>query len=232
MPALTIVMPVYNERSTLREAIEDVLETEYPVEDYELVVVDDGSTDGSRELLEQNDWPDHVRIIYHHRNAGKGAAVKTGLREARGTWTVTMDADREYSAGDIPRLLEPLLEGGVDATMGVRTFGSHTAYSFWFVIAGKALTVFMNMLYNSWITDMLGAQKAMRTDLFRSLPLRQAGFAVETETVTQLLLRRARIQEIPVRYEARTREAGKKLTALDGLRILGALIRNRVVGVR
>jgi glycosyltransferase involved in cell wall biosynthesis len=232
MPELTIIMPVFNERATVRQAIEDVLETDYPVADYELIVVDDGSTDGTRELLERADWPEHVRVINHEVNLGKGAAVKNGLREARGTWTVTMDADLEYSAGDIPSLLEPLLEGKVDATMGVRTFGSHTAYSFWFVIAGKVLTVFANMLYNSWITDMLGAQKAMRTELFRSLRLREPGFALETDTVTQLLLRRARIQEIPVSYEARTREEGKKLTAVDGLRVLRALTRNRVAGRR
>ena len=232
MPELTIIMPVYNERATLQGAIEDILAAEYPVADYELLVVDDGSTDGSRELLAQGDWPQRVRIIHHHANIGKGAAIRSGLSEARGDWTVTMDADLEYSAADIPALLEPLLEGSVDATMGVRTFGSHTAYSFWFVIAGKALTTFMNMLYNSWITDMLGAQKAMRTELFRSLPLREPGFAVETETVTLLLLRRARIQEIPVRYEARTREEGKKLTAIDGLRVMRALIRNRIAGAR
>lgn len=232
MPELTIIMPVFNERATLERAIEDVLETEYPVADYELIVVDDGSTDGTRELLEEGDWPDHIRVLHHDVNFGKGAAVRSGLREARGTWTVTMDADLEYSADDIPKLLQPLLEKNVDATMGVRTFGSHTAYNFWFVIAGKVLTVFMNMLYNSWITDMLGAQKAMRTDLFRSLHLREPGFALETETVTQLLLRRARIQEIPVSYEARTREEGKKLTALDGLRVMRALIRNRIAGGR
>ena len=232
MPELSIIVPVSNERATLRGAMEDLLKTEYPVADYELLVVDDGSTDGSRELLEQGGWPEHVRVIHHDVNLGKGAAIRTALREARGTWTVTMDADLEYSAADIPPLLEPLLEDEVDATMGVRTFGSHTAYSFWFVIAGKALTVFMNMLYNSWTTDMLGAQKAMRTELFRSLPLRESGFAVETETVTQLLLRRARIQEIPVSYKARTREEGKKLTAIDGLRVMRALIRNRIVGAR
>ena len=232
MSELTIIMPVYNERETLREAIADILDTEYPVDGYELLVVDDGSTDGSRELLAEGDWPDHVRVISHGANIGKGAAVQTGLREARGTWTVTMDADLEYSAQDIPKLVEPLLAGNVDATMGVRTFGSHTAYNFWFVIAGKVLTVFMNMLYNSWITDMLGAQKAMRTELFRSLRLREPGFGLETETVAQLLLQRARIQEVPVSYEARTREEGKKLTSLDGLRVLRALIRTRIAGRR
>jgi glycosyltransferase involved in cell wall biosynthesis len=232
LPDLSIIMPVYNERATVADAIADILDTEYPVEDYELVIVDDGSTDGTRELLETNSWPSEVRVILHDRNRGKGVAVRTGLAEVRGTWTVTMDADLEYSAADLPGLLQPVIDGDVDVTIGARTFGAHTAYSFWFVVAGKALTVFANMLYNSWITDMLACQKAMSTELFRSLPLREPGFGIETEIVAQLLLRRARVQEIPVSYRARTREQGKKLTALDGLRVLRTLLRCRISGAR
>lgn len=225
-------MPVFNERATIAQAVADVLETDYPVDDFELVVVDDGSTDGSREVLVENSWPDHVRVLRHDRNRGKGAAVRTALSEVRGKWTVTMDADLEYAAADLPRLIEPLTAGEVEATMGTRSFGAHTAYSFWFVTSGKALTVLANMLYNSWITDMFAAQKAMSTELFRSLPLREPGFALEAEIIAQLLLRGVRIQEVPVSYEARTREEGKKLTAVDGLRVLRTLIRNRIAGAR
>jgi glycosyltransferase involved in cell wall biosynthesis len=229
---VSIIMPVFNERATVVRAVDEILATSFPVDDYELLVVDDGSTDGTAEVLSESPWPDHVRVLSHERNRGKGAAFQTALAQAQGTWTVTMDADLEYAAADLPRLLEPLIDGGFDATIGARTFGAHTAYSFWFVIAGKALTVFANMLYNSWITDMLAAQKAMRTEMFRSLPLREPGFGLETEIVAQLVLRRARIKEVPVDYEARTREQGKKLTALDGLRVLRTLIRCRFASGR
>lgn len=225
-------MPVFNERATVADAVADVLAVDYPVDDFELVVVDDGSTDGTRELLRENSWPPQVRVLFHDRNRGKGSAVKTGLAEVRGTWTVTMDADLEYAAADLPDLIEPLREGEVEATIGTRSFGAHTAYSFWFVISGKALTVLANMLYNSWITDLFACQKAMSTELFRSLPLHEPGFALETEIVAQLVLRGIRIKEIPVSYEARTREQGKKLTAVDGLRVLRTLIRCRLAGTR
>jgi dolichol-phosphate hexosyltransferase len=232
LPELSIIMPVFNERPTVEEAVRRVLQVEYPVDDFELIIVDDGSTDGTREFLRENSWPSQVRVLTHDRNQGKGVAIRTGLQEVRGDWTVTMDSDLEYDAPDLARLLEPLLKGEAEATMGARTFGAHTAYSFWYVIGGKVLTLFANMLYNSWISDMLACQKAMRTELFRSLPLRERGFGIETEIVTQLLLRGKRIHEIPVAYEARTREEGKKLNALDGLRVLRVLVRGRIAGAR
>jgi glycosyltransferase involved in cell wall biosynthesis len=225
-------MPVFNERPTIEEAAGRVLEADYPVDDFELLIVDDGSTDGTREFLLDNSWPAQVRVLTHDRNHGKGVAVRTGLREVRGALTVTMDSDLEYEASDLARIVEPLLEGQADASMGVRTFGPHTAYGFWYVLAGKGLNLLANMLYNSWITDMMACQKAMPTDLFRSLPLREDGFGIETEIVAQLLLRRKRIQEVPVAYRARTREEGKKVSAVDGLRVLRTLLRCRIVGAR
>jgi dolichol-phosphate hexosyltransferase len=229
LPELSIIMPVFNERVTIKDAVADVLATE-ALDDFELVVVDDGSTDGTSELLRDSSWPAQVRVLSHDRNRGKGAAVKTALAEVRGGWTVTMDADLEYSAADLPNLIEPLKNREVEATIGTRSFGAHTAYSFWFVISGKALTVLANMLYNSWITDLFACQKAMSTELFRSLPLREPGFALETEVVAQLVLRGVRIKEVPVSYEARTRQQGKKLTAVDGLRVLRTLLRCRISG--
>jgi glycosyltransferase involved in cell wall biosynthesis len=225
-------MPVFNERPTIEEAVRHVLEADYPVGDFELLIVDDGSTDGTREFLLDNSWPAHVRVLSHDRNQGKGVAVRTGLQEVRGAWTVTMDSDLEYNASDLAEIVRPLLEAHADASMGVRTFGPHTAYGFWYVIGGKALNLFANMLYNSWITDMMACQKAMSTDLFRSLPLREDGFGIETEIVAQLLLRRKRIQEVPVAYRARTREEGKKVSAVDGLRVLRTLLRCRIAGAR
>jgi glycosyltransferase involved in cell wall biosynthesis len=230
LPELSIIMPVFNERATIAQAIEDVLAAQYPVDGVELVIVDDGSTDGTRQFLRESSWPSNVRVFMHPENRGKGAAVKSGLGEVQGKWTVTMDADLEYSAGDLPRLIEPLQEGAVEATIGTRSFGPHSAYSFWFVLSGKALAVVANMLYDTWVTDLFACQKAMSTELFRSLPLREPGFALETEIVVQLVLHGIRIKEIPVAYEARTREQGKKLTPLDGLHVLRTLIRCRLAG--
>jgi glycosyltransferase involved in cell wall biosynthesis len=224
---LSIVMPVYNERATVQSAIGAVLETELPAS-YEVLVVDDGSYDGTSELLRSDSWPAQVRLLAHEVNRGKGAAIRTALAEARGTYTTILDADLEYSPGDIPALLEPLRRGDAVAVFGTRAFKSHSAYSFWYVLGNRTVTLFANIVYNSWISDLMTGHKALRTDLFRSLDLRERGFAVEAEIAARLLGRGIRIYEVPVEYRARSREEGKKLTALDGLRVLRTLLRCRL----
>ena len=220
-------MPVYNERATVQSAIGAVLETELPAS-YEVLVVDDGSYDGTSELLRSDSWPAQVRLLAHEVNRGKGAAIRTALAEARGTYTTILDADLEYSPGDIPALLEPLRRGDAVAVFGTRAFKSHSAYSFWYVLGNRTVTLFANIVYNSWISDLMTGHKALRTDLFRSLDLRERGFAVEAEIAARLLGRGIRIYEVPVEYRARSREEGKKLTALDGLRVLRTLLRCRL----
>ena len=220
-------MPVYDECATVERAIGAVLQTELAAS-YELVVVDDGSRDGTHELLQNGSWPGHVRVFAHDRNRGKGAAIRTGLAEARGTFTTILDADLEYSPSDIPLLLEPLRNGVAQAVFGTRAFKSHSAYSFWYVLGNRAVTFLANAIYNCWISDLMTGQKALRTDLFRSLDLREPGFAVEAEIMARLLGRGIRIYEVPVEYRARSRDEGKKLTALDGLRVLRTLVRCRL----
>jgi glycosyltransferase involved in cell wall biosynthesis len=224
---LSILMPVYDERATVERAIGAVLETKLPAS-YELIVVDDGSRDGTRELLQNGSWPEQVRVLAHDRNRGKGAALRTALAEARGTFTTILDADLEYSPSDIPLLLEPLQRGDAQAVFGTRAFKSHSAFSFWYVLGNRVVTLVANVIYNCWISDLMTGQKALRTDLFRSLDLRETGFAVEAEIMARLLGRGIRIYEVPVEYSARSREQGKKLTALDGLRVLWTLLRCRV----
>jgi glycosyltransferase involved in cell wall biosynthesis len=224
---LSILMPVYDERATVERAIEAVLETELRAS-YELIIVDDGSRDGTRELLQNGAWPEHVRVRAHDRNLGKGAAIRTALADARGTFTTILDADLEYAPSDIPLLLEPLQRGDAQAVFGARTFRSHSAYSFWYVVGNRAVTLFANVLYNCWISDLMTGHKALRTDLFRALDLREPGFAVEAEIMARLLGRGVRIYEVPVEYRARSREEGKKLTALDGLRVVKTLVRCRL----
>ena len=139
-----------------------------------MLIVDDGSTDGTADILRDGNWPDEVRVIYHERNRGKGAAIRTALAEARGAYTTIMDADLEYEPADIPALLGPLRPGDAQAVFGTRGFQSHSAYSFWYVIGNRSVTFAANLLYNSWVSDMMTGQKAMSTELFRSLELRAA----------------------------------------------------------
>jgi glycosyltransferase involved in cell wall biosynthesis len=228
-PDLSILMPVYNERATIERAIEDVMGADLPVDETELVIVDDGSTDGTREILAEGEWPG-VRVIEHAENTGKGGALRTALANAQGTYSLIMDADLEYEAADLRPVLEPLVAGRAQAVYGTRAFESHTAFSFWYVLGNKGVTFACNVLYNCWLSDIMTCHKGMRTDLFRSLDLREDGFAIEPEITARLLLSGVRIYEVPIRYVARGREEGKKLTALDGVRVLRTLARCRFDG--
>jgi dolichol-phosphate hexosyltransferase len=228
VPDLTILMPVYNEAATLEHALDAALRTDYGVGEVEVVVVDDGSTDATPAILAGGGWNGRVRTVAHERNAGKGAAIRTGLQAAEGAYTVILDADLEYDPGDIGKLLVPLLDGDAEVTFGVRGFASHSTYSFWYVMGNKAVTTAANVLFNSWLSDIMTCLKVMPTPLFRSLPLREPGFAIEAEITARLLRRGIRVYEVPIRYTARSREAGKKLTAVDGLRVLRTLGRCRV----
>jgi dolichol-phosphate hexosyltransferase len=227
MPDLSILMPVYNERPTIAAAVEQVLRADLPVEGFELVVVDDRSTDGTREWLQTQEWPPEVRLLLHPENRGKGAAVVTALEHARGTYVTILDADLEYKAANIGPLLQPLLRGDAEAVYGVRGFDARSAYSFWYVVGNKLVTMASNALFNTWLSDIMTCQKVLPTDLFRALRLRETGFAVEAEITARLIQAGVRIYEVPISYQARSREAGKKLTALDGVRVLATLVRSR-----
>ena len=225
---VTIVMPVFNERLRLERAVDALLAAQVS-DNLELLIVDDGSSDGTREILRERAWPPEVRVIYHERNRGKGAAIRTALAEARGLYTTIMDADLEYEPTDIPTLLSPLRSGLAQAVFGTRGFEAHSAYSFWYVVGNRSVTFFANFLFNSWVSDMMTGQKAMATELFRSLDLDASGFAIEAEITARLLRRGVRIYEVPITYTTRSREEGKKLTALDGVRVICTLLRCRVV---
>lgn len=227
-PEVTVLMPVYNERATIERAIAAVLDAKV-ADTFELLIVDDGSTDGTRDVLESSDWPDSVRVVFHEANAGKGAAIRTGLAQALGTYTTVMDADLEYSPSDIPSLLAPLKSGEAEAVFGTRGFQSHSAYSFWYVVGNRGVTFLANLIYNSWVSDIMTGHKAIRTELFRSLKLREGGFAIEAEITARLINRGVRIYEVPVDYRARTRAEGKKLTVADGVRVVRTLIRCRLL---
>jgi glycosyltransferase involved in cell wall biosynthesis len=224
-PDLTILMPVFNERATIEAAIADALGADLPVAARQLVIIDDGSTDGTREWLAQAALPDGVELVLHPKNRGKGAAIRTGLEHAKGTYSAILDADLEYAAADLGPVLEPLLAGKAHVVFGTRAWTSQSSFSFWYVMGNKSVTMATNVLYNCWISDVMTCHKAMSTQLFRSLKLRERGFAIEPEIAARVLQSGERIYEVPIGYAARSRDEGKKLTAFDGLKVLRTLVR-------
>jgi glycosyltransferase involved in cell wall biosynthesis len=218
-------MPVYNEEDRIAGALKQALAVDYPCE-IELVIVDDGSRDGTADVLDRIDDP-RVRVVTHPRNAGKGAAVRTAAQSAEGDYMVILDADLEYDPKDIPKLLAPVLDGRATVVYGNRTFGSHSAYSFWYVMGNKAVTTAANVLFNSYIGDLETCFKLMPTALYRSLEIRSHGFGMEAEVTAKLLRRKIRPYEVPISYRARSRDEGKKITWRDGVEALWILGRER-----
>jgi dolichol-phosphate hexosyltransferase len=223
MTELSILMPVYNEEAT----IERLLGADVGTGSYELLIVDDGSTDRTREFLSGREWPQQVRITYAAENRRKGQAVRTALAEARGTYAVILDADLEYDPNDLRDMLGPVRERVADAAFGTRAFKAHSAYSFWYVMGNRFLSMATNVIFNTWITDVYTCFKLMPTELMRSLSLRENGFTIEAEITGRLLRAGARIYEVPITYVARSREEGKKIRPSDGLKGLMTLLRIR-----
>jgi glycosyltransferase involved in cell wall biosynthesis len=226
-PRLSVLMPVYNELATVEQAVGEVLAADLPAE-IELVIVDDGSTDGTSELLAGRDRDPRVRVIRHEANRGKGAAVRTALAAAGGELAAIMDADLEYDPQDLDRLLRPLLSGETNAVFGVRAFNGYTSHSFVYVLGNRAVTLACNVLFNVYLTDIMTCQKVLRTDVFRGLGLTESGFSIEAEITARLLQAGERIYEVPATYRARGHGAGKKLTTRDGFHVLATLARCRV----
>ena len=223
---LSILMPVYNEEARLADAVKQALDVQYPCE-IELVVVDDGSTDRTSQILAGMD-NSRMRVILHERNQGKGAAIMTAVNAAEGDYLVILDADLEYSPTDIPKLLQPVLEGRTTVVYGNRTFGSHSSFSFWYVMGNKAVTTAGNMLFNCYLGDLETCFKLMPVELYRSLRIRSRGFGMEAEVTGKLLRNRYRPYEVPISYHARSREEGKKITWQDGVEALWILLRERL----
>lgn len=227
---LSVMMPIYNEERTLATILSHVLDRP---EVGEVLAVDDGSKDRSWEILTGIAARDaRVRTFRQTQNAGKGAALRRAIGELRHPFALVQDADLEYDPRDYPALLGPLLEGRADVVYGVRGFGGQTAYSFWFVLGNKGVTLASNVLFDSYISDMETGYKVLRSDLWRRLNLKGTRFDIEPDITARILRLGYRIHEVPIRYYARSREEGKKLTWMDGLRAIGTLVKLRLASDR
>jgi glycosyltransferase involved in cell wall biosynthesis len=228
---LSIIMPVYNEAATIRAVFDTVRQVELPIP-REIILVDDGSCDGSDAIIDElaaTHSADGVHVVHHRANQGKGAAIRTALGVASGTIAIIQDADLEYNPQDFTRLLTPILGRRARIVFGTRAFFSHTAFSFWFVMGNKLITLATNVLFNSYISDVETCYKVLPIEVARSLHLRSRGFEIEVEIAAKLLRAGYRIYEVPIEYAARTREEGKKLRWQDGVKALRTLLRYRVL---
>jgi glycosyltransferase involved in cell wall biosynthesis len=225
---LSVLMPVYNERDYVVEVIKRVLAVDVPKE---LVVVDDGSKDGTREILREcvDGKLAGVRVFYHERNRGKGAAVRTAIAQAQGTVCVIQDADLETDPKDYHQLLEPILNGRADVVYGSRFVGGrpHRVNTYVHYLGNKALTTFCNILTNLHLTDMETCYKLANTKLLQSLVLRADRFDIEPELTIRLAATGARFYEVPISYSPRDYAQGKKIGWRDGVQTLWAIVRYR-----
>ena len=226
---LTIVVPVFNEVRTLRTSLERLLKIDLPIP-HEILVVDDGSTDGSLSEARSYDDGERVRVLSHERNLGKSAAVRTGIDNARGDILTICDADLEYEPNDYADLLKPLLEGTAEVVYGTRSFGAHSSFSFWYVVGNRLVSFLAGLIFNTWLSDIETCFKMARTETWRRMHLTATGFGIEAEATGKFIRAGHRIYEVPIEYTARTREEGKKLTWRDGVQAIWILLVVRFLG--
>jgi glycosyltransferase involved in cell wall biosynthesis len=223
-PLVSIVMPAYNERTTIEEIIARVLAVPLKLE---LIVVDDCSTDGTRELLQEMQRARAFTLLLQPRNAGKGAALRAGFAQVRGDIAIVQDADLEYSPEEYPALIELICSGRADVVYGSRFLGRHRVFLFVHYMGNRMLTLLTNILYNTMLTDMETCFKAMRVEVIRSMTLRENRFGIEPELTAKIFKRGYRVYEIPITYDGRGYEDGKKITWRDGLVAVWTLLKYR-----
>lgn len=223
---LSVIIPVYNEEETIQEILKQVRAVGLA---YEIIIVDDGSTDRTRELLKAEENQPGTIVIYHDRNQGKGAAVRTGFDRATGEILLIQDADLEYDPRDYPVLLRPIEEGRVKVVYGSRFLGPRKAMLFWHMLGNKALTLLTNVLYNTILSDMETCYKVFKADAIKGIPLRSRRFEFEPEITAKVLKRGHRIFEVPISYYGREYTEGKKITWREGPKAVWTLIKYRFV---
>jgi len=223
-PLLSVVMPVFNERATIEEIIPRVLAVPARIE---LIVVDDGSNDGTRELLPALQERHGFKLVLQPKNGGKGAALRRGFQEVTGDLVVIQDADLEYSPEEFPELLTLICQGRADVVYGSRFLGRHRVFLFTHYLGNRLLTTVTNVLYNTMLTDMETCYKLMRTEVLRSFRLESDGFGIEPELTAKIFKRKYRVYEVPISYDGRGYDEGKKITWRDGIVALWVLIKYR-----
>ena len=226
---LSIIMPVYNERETLREILSQVRAVDLAEIEKEIVAVDDGSTDGSRDILAEEAAAGDLKAFYHDLNRGKGAAVRTGIEHASGDIILIQDADLEYDPRDYPALIRPIVEKRVIVVYGSRFLGPRKAMLFWHMLGNKLLTLTTNVLYNTILSDMETCYKCFRADVVKGIPLRSRRFEFEPEITAKVLKRGHRIFEVPISYYGREYHEGKKIGWRDAPLAFWTLIKYRFV---
>ena len=223
-PLLSVVMPVFNERHTIDEIITRVLAVPMRIE---LIVVDDCSTDGTRDMLAELRQHHDFRLLLQDRNQGKGAALRRGFAAVTGDIVVVQDADLEYSPEEFPELTEFIVQGRADVVYGSRFLGRHRVFLFTHYLGNVALTFLTNILYNTMLTDMETCYKAMRREVLQGLNLQSNGFGIEPEMTAKIFKRGYRVYEVPITYDGRSYEEGKKIGWKDGVVALWVLLRYR-----
>jgi glycosyltransferase involved in cell wall biosynthesis len=225
---LSIVMPAYNEQATIRTIVSRVLEVDLGPVNKELVIVDDGSKDGTREILKELDGKNGVRVLFQPHNQGKGAAVWRGIRESTGDMVIIQDADLEYDPYEYPQLIRPILDGQADVVYGSRFLGSprgHRVLYFWHSVGNRLLTTLSNMFSDLNLTDMETCYKVMIRSVADRLDLQSRDFGIEPEITQKVAAMRARIYEVPISYHGRTYEEGKKIGLKDAFKAVYTIIR-------
>ena len=223
-PRLSIVMPVFNEMATIDEIIPRVLGIPIPVE---LIVVDDCSTDGTRQHLQEVQREYGFNLLLQERNQGKGAALRRGFTAVTGNMVAIQDADLEYSPEELPELAELIIEGRADVVYGSRFLGRHRVFLFTHYLGNRVLTTLTNILYNTMLTDMETCYKVMRREVLNGLDLESNGFGIEPEITAKIFKRGYRVYEVPISYDGRSYEEGKKISWRDGVVALWVLLKNR-----